>query len=206
MPEHHATLFVTKNPKATFNHLKSQAVDVEIVEYSTETLSIGEVRRIITMAYQSAGASQSRCLFIITNQIAIEAQHALLKILEEPPATTKFVCILPSSAGLLPTILSRLQVVVVESESIVPPTFVEWLSLPVPARLALIAEIAKSKDDTRFVELEHGLIANVSEAGATLPIPVKTSVMTTLRRLSLRGASKKMLWEDLSFVFPVRNA
>lgn len=69
---------------------------------------INDAREVIAQSY----LANDREYFIILNapSYSIEAQNALLKILEEPPQNVHFVLIAPSKNALLPTILSRLHI------------------------------------------------------------------------------------------------
>lgn len=51
------------------------------------------------------------------SELTIEAQNALLKTLEEPPAESLLILAAPSDAKLLPTILSRCEIVRLDAKS-----------------------------------------------------------------------------------------
>ncbi len=74
-------------------------------------LGIGDARRLrglqTTKAFDN---NKSRCFVIGFAAITEEAQNALLKTLEEPTLGTKFIFVTTPSAALLPTFLSRVQV------------------------------------------------------------------------------------------------
>ncbi len=205
MPEHHAILYVTKKPTEVVADIKAALVDTEVVEQTTDILSIGDVRRLILLAYQSAGEASSRCLLIVAGAIAIEAQHALLKILEEPPATTRFIFILPTSGGLLPTILSRLSVITDSEEGVIDAVFEKWIAASIPERLAQIALLAKSKDTNPFDSVTSSLISYTASNRSSLALGQQKAVEQALLYLRLRGASKKMVWENLAFALPVTD-
>lgn len=69
---------------------------------------IDDAREVIAQSY----LANDKEYFVILNapSYSIEAQNALLKILEEPPQNVHFVLIAPSKNALLPTILSRLHI------------------------------------------------------------------------------------------------
>jgi DNA polymerase III gamma/tau subunit len=62
----------------------------------------------------SNGAGK-KIFLILANKITREAQNALLKVFEEPTADTHFFLIMPSIEGLLPTLKSRLSIIVSQS-------------------------------------------------------------------------------------------
>lgn len=78
------------------------------------TISIDTARAITSFTkLKTAGRNDIRRVIIIEDAQAmtIEAQNALLKTLEEPPADTVFILTIANIANILPTILSRLQTI-----------------------------------------------------------------------------------------------
>ncbi len=84
------------------------------VEYIVPSLSISTVRDIhirhADKPFEHNGIVH-RVWLIITENIPVEAQNALLKILEEPKPYNTFFIVIPNSGSLLPTLKSRVQVV-----------------------------------------------------------------------------------------------
>ena len=92
-------------------------------------------------------------------QATIEAQNALLKILEEPPAFAQFILTTQNRNKLLPTILSRCYLVTntrnqedrkkeySEGEEL----FQKIITAKLGSRILLSQELAKSKEDTLAV-------------------------------------------------------
>lgn len=201
---HHARLYITLDQNSVVNAIEAEESSAaEIVPVTVETLSIDDVRRIIQLAYQTPGAKSYRLVLIAARQIAIEAQHALLKILEEPPSTTRFVLVLPSVAGLLPTVLSRVVLTDAGVAGEMSVLFQEFLRHDAKNRIELIADIAKRKADWDYTVLYDGLVAYVAIGGVAKDhLGV---VHTTLLQLRQKGASKKMLWEELALTLPVCN-
>ena len=74
---------------------------------------MGDVRKLIATAYRTPdGDATKQKVVIVTKYIfTVEAQQALLKVVEEPPQTTEFLFVVPYSLQLLPTLLSRLNVI-----------------------------------------------------------------------------------------------
>lgn len=60
---------------------------------------------------------ETRCLLVAFDRINEEAQQALLKLLEEPPAGTVFILLSPGTTILLPTIISRLEVIKITADN-----------------------------------------------------------------------------------------
>ena len=87
-----------------------------------------------------------------------EAQNALLKLFEEPPANTYFFIVLENRGVLLPTLLSRVQILDNTMESGVGSTSKKFFSSNLPERMKLIAKIVKDKDREGAKALVAGLL------------------------------------------------
>jgi len=201
---HHATLYVTKAPHEKRVELKAlYGAEAEILDQEFTTVSIGDVRAMIIQSYQTPGDKSFRLMLISAQSIAPEAQQALLKILEEPPATTQFALLLPDLSSVLPTILSRVQVVTNNTVVETTAAFSTFLAQSVPDRITFISEVAKKKDDEVYTELYSGLVAYTADSSRHWPLPVVRTIAEALRTLRLRGSSKKMIWEELALTLPV---
>ena len=73
-----------------------------------KTFKIGAVRDVITDAYILPNEAEHK-VYILKNsdKMNIQAQNALLKLIEEPPLYARFILICESRASLLDTIMSR---------------------------------------------------------------------------------------------------
>jgi DNA polymerase-3 subunit delta' len=69
---------------------------------------MGEAQRGIQEAYIST--STIKYILLCGDSFRVEAQNALLKVLEEPPRNIIFLIITLSKNAILPTILSRIQI------------------------------------------------------------------------------------------------
>lgn len=70
---------------------------------------IDEARELSARAYGKAMGGSVRIFIAVFPVITNEAQNALLKTLEEPPAGSMFFLVTPSPTTLLPTLRSRAQ-------------------------------------------------------------------------------------------------
>lgn len=105
---HHAHVIEATGEYARACHtlLLEVAPDAHVIE--AESLLIDDVREL-QRRQQLHAVSGGRKVFVVhVGSIQHEAQHALLKLIEEPTEKTHFFFILPSIALLLPTVLSRL--------------------------------------------------------------------------------------------------
>ncbi len=204
MDSHHARLCVVLHNRETYiEKLKAECSEsAEVVCLKGVVFSIGEVRKLIEMAYQKPINKEYRLFLIDAHSIAIEAQHALLKILEEPPKTSKFIFVLQSKSQLLPTLLSRVSLEESKTESLSEGAFSDFVTMAIGQRLEYIAKITKDKNDDILRSLERGLIDYVQLIKV---LELKKTILDSLQYLQLRGASKKMVWEELSLTLPVAN-
>ena len=77
---------------------------------------IDAIRRIRREAYIRPGEAPCKVYILLSAEnMTVQAQNALLKILEEPPAQAMFLLTAENRTMLLPTILSRVQVLRLES-------------------------------------------------------------------------------------------
>lgn len=91
---------------------------VKNVEPANDTISIDQIREVQKfLQLKTVGTGQIRRIVCLEHADALtpEAQNALLKLLEEPPADTVIILTAQHKRRLLPTILSRVQTVQVLS-------------------------------------------------------------------------------------------
>jgi hypothetical protein len=78
---HHAILYLVSDISVTPFDLSLVAAESEIREFTSEKLSIDEVRTLIATAYTRPFERATQTIVLRVNDIGIEAQHALLKVL-----------------------------------------------------------------------------------------------------------------------------
>ncbi len=82
-----------------------------------DTLTINDARELKEQSWIKPMAEGIKKIFILTmNGITIEAQNALLKLLEEPAEYSHFFLIIPSAHLLLPTVKSRISFIQLDNE------------------------------------------------------------------------------------------
>lgn len=171
------------------------------------------------------GAGGAKKIFLVAfNTIGHEAQNALLKTLEEPTEGTHFFFITETREHLLPTFLSRVQVIanqslVASGQWLGKTAGEEFLAASISERMKMIEPMTKAKTDDKpkakenardFLEsLERALYRGVSLAleGDSSVKDVGTSrdatsalenVILAKRHLSGRAPSLKLLLEHLA--------
>ncbi len=88
---------------------KGMHPDVIIPEKDRKkVISVEQIKRLRTDAYIRPHVAKEKVyLFEDAEELNTEGQNALLKLLEEPPATARFIILCRSRSHLLPTVLSR---------------------------------------------------------------------------------------------------
>lgn len=205
MSTHHALLYISASTAALHELVSTLHQESEVVLYQLATLTIDDVRELlIKTAYQRPLTFKTRTILVAATSINREAQHALLKILEEPPATTKFVFWLPPGAVLLPTILSRVESVDMDEVVATDASafFQTFLEFSLAARIELITKLTKNKDLKNLLLLSSGMRQYVT-THSSLDVGIRSQFLWCLSQLEVNGASKKMLWEEMALLLPV---
>ena len=91
--------------KDTYNLVEKANPDLSVRRHGL--FSVEDARALVSAASLTPVSGETKAFVLAVDRIYREAQNALLKILEEPPAGTVFVLVVPQTAMLLPTVLSR---------------------------------------------------------------------------------------------------
>jgi hypothetical protein len=82
----------------------------DVMVFRHGLFSVDDARALRARADLSPTTGDHKVLIVSTSRLFHEAQNALLKLFEEPPAGTTLILIIPAEGMLLPTLRSRLQV------------------------------------------------------------------------------------------------
>ena len=93
--------------------LLKQSPDVRHLRY--ERMGIHDAQALIVEAQLRPVMAEKRSFLLYAEVLPQETQNALLKLFEDPPASSHFVLVIPHESILLPTLKSRLHVRAVES-------------------------------------------------------------------------------------------
>ncbi|MBI4100344.1 hypothetical protein HY439_01250 [Candidatus Microgenomates bacterium] len=156
-----STLITGGNSKERFEEALKNSGDVQkedlIILESETTIGIENVRELKPRLILRPYASQNKVVIIHeAEKLTMAAQNAFLKTLEEPPQDTILILTVSNKDLLLPTILSRCQIIelpakmeVVLSEEEIEEqiSFIrQQLRAKAGARLKLASEVAKEKE------------------------------------------------------------
>ncbi len=180
----------------------THAKKLSVMPFLYDRLAIDDVRRIKTEASLLESTDTSRILFIGATDIGIEAEQALLKLLEEPPRGAT-ILLVTNKTTLLPTILSR---VVGLGAHDTLQTKSALLPLNVADRLAYILKLTKDSDDSevsrKAILSELKALIDVARTEARAGDTKYQSLLSDLLDISIaietRGAPTKMLLEHLA--------
>jgi len=207
--DHHSYIIVSSTPDtlvptliADFKNTMNEHV---VVPFIIPRVTIDDVRTLSEYTYGSA----PQIVLVATDDILPEAQQALLKTLEEPGQQTKIVFIMPHVAHLLPTIMSRVEVVHYEGENpenIYKTEMQKFLSSDVPTRLKWVEKFIKDNEDhgttrsilKRYIDALTEIVLNKKGVSSMVLEDlqyVSTNILT-------RGSSIKMLLEHIAITTP----
>ena len=175
---------------------------------SHETFGIDESRMLKEAQAQKSMAG--RRIFVVSfSFITSEAQHALLKVLEEPSSDTVFFFIIPSRGVLIPTVLSRVQVIgfargTGSSQGTIDVNI--FLSEESAARLAALQPLIEEKDKKGALlflnELQSVLYGKKSALKNTDMVFVLHEIESCRNYLNSRAPSVKMILEPIALIAP----
>lgn len=193
---HHANLFVGSRvwalPQTPFFGAEGNP---DLVYKTYERMSITDVRALIHEAMLRPVHESHRTFIIATDSVLEEAQNALLKLFEEPNEHTTFYLIVPKMDMLLPTLLSRLDVLKIEERGSAHDSFHSFCRLSYSERITCIAEKLKNEDTAWVQEIVSGceLYAHTARDAN-----IMREVLILVTYISKAGSSKKMLLEHIA--------
>ena len=95
---------------------KIDKIDIDSINFE-KSVGIEDVRIIQKKIYLKPIKSETKAIILkACNGLTIEAQNALLKILEEPPNNTIILLLVETGSQILPTILSRCKNITIDDK------------------------------------------------------------------------------------------
>jgi len=171
----------------------------DLFDRTYETFTIDDARELKAAHEMKSVTVGAKKIFIMSmNGITIEAQNALLKLLEEPSDNAHFFLIIPSSHLLLPTIKSRVSILH-HAKSTPSKNFdaADFLKLPIQKRLdqikKLTEEISKDKKTNQdAIDFVNAIEDTIYRSGVKKGL---REIQTARIYLNDRAPSIKMLLE-----------
>lgn len=210
-PTHHANL-IPHAYSDIADALRTELGDVELVEIIEQTLPIERARDIVDIQLMKSG-ERDQVIVLAFDTATREAQNALLKVLEEPVASTFFFIVTPQEHLLLPTLRSRLSRLTTYSSQSTAKTkqnaeAVKFLKASVQERLEIIKPFIEEKDRQGTAHLIKDVtraIENRRESmdGGAVWADSLRQLNTLLTYSQDPASSPKMLLEHMAGIVPV---
>lgn len=166
---------------------------------------IDEARELRARAHSRAIGSGPRVFIVCAAKMTAEAQNALLKTLEEPPAGALFFFIVPNPHTLLPTLRSRAQILSLDGarrEGVVDAK--AFIAATPKGRLDMLAPLLrKDENDERDISAIFSFLSALERAGgAALGKRGAEAIYRAKRYLNDKGALVKPLLESVALLVP----
>jgi DNA polymerase III delta prime subunit len=188
----------------------------DFYDRSYENLTIDDARELKSLhSTRPIGVTGKKIFIITTNAATVEAQNALLKLLEEPAEYAHFFLIVPSGHILLPTVKSRMREIaqgggvrgegIGKHKSLEQKEIIEeakkFLNMTPAKRLEvvkkLVEDITKEKktkqDAINFLDAIQAVV--YEEKGVKSARPSLEVIETSRKYIHDRAPSVKMLME-----------
>lgn len=197
--------------EGVFALLKTEKIEprgnpnVFVREYSR--FGIDEARELRDRSFARAIGSARRVFIVITPTITIEAQNALLKTIEEPPADALFFFIVRSPHTLLPTVRSRVQIHASDFSAVPLVDEKRFLAAAPAARLEMLKPLLeKGEDDARdvgaIITFLSSLERRIAQAGAYSARDAAEAIYRARKYAGDKGALVKPLLEQVALLVP----
>ncbi len=168
---------------------------------------VEEARELRERAGARAMTGARRAFVIATPGMTTEAQNALLKTLEEPPADAMFFIIVPSPNGLLATIRSRVERLVFSGEKGVAEGLVDaktFLAALPERRIDMLKPLLeKDEDDKRDMSAILAFLSSLEQMVAkNSPREGLHAIYRARKYVTDKGALVKPLLEQVALLMP----
>jgi len=107
-----AHIYISTDIHGALEELIERFKSYRVVSFVEETFKLEHAKAVVAESY----ISESQTKYIIFGGLSFtnEAQNSLLKVLEEPPKNIEFIILSPTKSNLLPTVRSRLPIIMGE--------------------------------------------------------------------------------------------
>lgn len=163
--------------------------DITLINEDKSTITIDMIRSLLAdMSFASFQGKVRHICLLYVDQTTIEAQNAVLKLLEEPPKNTQFWLFTQFPQVLLPTIISRCMEIVwdwdrdqTENQQLSTEEATKLLlSISSVSHRALIEEAEKYPDKVTAQAYVDTLLQSIHQKNSTNPVAINTTAMNVL--------------------------
>lgn len=145
--------YLIEGSAATLERLIETLVQAQFIDRASPDLfmrtyrsfGIDDARDLRDRAQRKAVSREGRVFAFFAPGMTTDAQNALLKVLEEPPAGAVFFIVVPSPHTMLPTLRSRTQTLHIEKQ--LGTDADAFLAATPPQRLEMLKAIYEHDDD-----------------------------------------------------------
>lgn len=194
--------------------LEAKKKDFEIFHTAYLSIGIDEAHFLRDLLNRTSTAPDGRLVLVGISKATLDAQNALLKILEDLPARNTFVLVTPFISSFIPTLRSRLAKISVTGKTKESIDTAKFLTFGVAERLAMLKSYLVHIEDK---EEKWGRMDEVREFLSNLERvlyarrvfyekPQLATIIYTFKK-ELRGVapSVRLMLEHLSFFVPTKN-
>lgn len=159
----HSFITVSKNKKTALDYVGKECKKKQIDKFDVSLLTfekaigIENIRNFQRQLYLKPIKSKTKAIILdVYNGITVQAQNALLKLLEEPPNNTIIYITIQNKDLLLATVLSRCKIIQLKDDSslLTKQEITQYLDVlislpqkPIGKRLKLAQDITKDKNE-----------------------------------------------------------
>jgi len=210
--EHHAYVLEGSAIDTVFEYLRDQKVKIEgnpdITIIRKEILGVDDARKVSQKATNKPIAGEKQYFVIQTVSITPEAQNALLKVFEEPTGRSVFYVSVAQKGRLLPTFLSRMEAISLETYVGVSVIDVAlFLNSSAGKRIEMLEPLLDKKGDEKNLDailiflraLEESLARRIREDASEVKEGLE-AVYRARRFATDKGVSFKILLEQVALL------
>jgi DNA polymerase-3 subunit delta' len=182
-------IIITSNADDAIAQLRTMGQSHERFEVirpeEAKAFSVKDAARSIEKAH--IASYENKYIILVADVLSEVVQNKLLKAIEEPPDRTDFILIVASKSTLLPTIRSRLPIVVMDEHEEREPLTLNMVKLDVRSAYAFVQEHKRIDSANAKVLLEE--IANAAFASGQYRLDERTLDHLRDSRLALDKGS-----------------
>lgn len=200
---HHAYIIVGGEPSTVLEALGVRGVTTsgnpDVLTFAFSDLLVDDARALVERAFLKS-VGDAKYFVISFSRAGLEAQNALLKVVEEAPGNTHFFFCVQNVGAVIPTLRSRCVVLTsdVDRTSDVPgtPDVRDFLKASYADRLSRIEKIVTAAQRSGDRSAIRDFVRNLVIAHPS------RETLTAARYLELNGSSPKLVLSHLAVALP----
>lgn len=184
----------------------------DLCQIHLDNFKMNEVSLLRSMVDETSFSSGKKIFIISANQFSLDAEHALLKIFEEPKKNTHFFLIVPDKNALLSTLVSRFYFIPTKLNRNDTKEIENFIKMSKNDRINFLKDFLKGDDEDEEVVATDSVRAKslrfLNSLEAILHKNVQKNVSSFEQIFKVRkflrqpGSSTKSLMESLALIIP----